>query len=203
MFHFFQVARMPSESVSNQSLFAQLNHRSRFFLLPQGYGCCLMAGLSLTLRLSCHHAAVLAATSGWKPSSGPLQCQLAGICESYSFQLTLLCHFRNQSCFPATRLARVFHACRLQQLFSAPSRSPGDVPTHWEPPLAGDLRGNSPQGRSELCHCPGFYSAQPAPTPNPQFPSSLCSNFYLFSSLAFKQRQWNNARCEGFLVDRL
>ena len=68
------------------SLFMQLNHRSRFFLLPQVSVCWLLVNLSLTLCLSCHWVAVPATTSGWKPSSGPIWCQLTGLFSSYSFQ---------------------------------------------------------------------------------------------------------------------
>ena len=122
----------------------QLNHRSRFFLLPQVSGCWLPANLSLTLCLSCHWVVVPAATSGWKPSSGPVQCQLTGLFASYSFQLTLLCHFRNQSCFSATGLDRVFRACWLRQLCSAPIKSPGETPTHSEPHPRQETWGAAP-----------------------------------------------------------
>ena len=86
MFHIFHMAWKLSESVYPISLFMQLNHRSRFFLLPQVSGCWLLVNLSLTLCLSCHWVAVPAATSGWKPSSGPVRYQLTGLFTSYSFQ---------------------------------------------------------------------------------------------------------------------
>lgn len=63
MFNIFHVAWILSDSVPSLSLFRQLNHRSRFFLLPQESGCWLAAGFSLILYLLCGHAAVPAATS--------------------------------------------------------------------------------------------------------------------------------------------
>ena len=175
------------------SLFMQLNHRSRFFLLPQVSGCWLPANLSLTLCLSCHWVLVPAATSGWKPSSGPVQCQLTGLFASYSFQLTLLCHFRNQSCFSATGSDRVFRACWLRQLCSAPIKSPGETPTHSEPHPRQETWGQLPSAPKWVMPLPILPLCPAISHPWPQPPSSLCSHFHLLSSLAFKQHQWNSA----------
>lgn len=65
----------------------QLHHRFRFLLLPHESTCLVAGSLSAALELSIFlagHVAVLASTSGWKPSAGFLQYPLVWLFECYS-----------------------------------------------------------------------------------------------------------------------
>lgn len=146
MFNIFRVAWPLSDSVPNLSLFTQFNHRSRFFLLPQESICLVAGSLPAALELSIFlagHAVVPASTSGCKPSAGFLQYTLVWLFECYSSVNPSLL-FQNPTLLASSGAGQGFPRWLRAGAILGPRWSPGDTPTHSEPPSAGGLRDNSP-----------------------------------------------------------
>lgn len=117
------------------SLFTQLNHRSRFFVLP--WDCLVadhrkLAPAQLPLfdpHLQCRLPAGPAATSGWTPGSlVPSRIRWRDSMKAV-FQQTLFCHFRNKSCFPEPGLGRSLPVLTAAAVFWSQEEPRGH--THW------------------------------------------------------------------------
>lgn len=158
MFNIFRVAWPLSDSVPNLSLFSQINHRSRFFFLPQE-SICLVAGLLLAaLELSIFlagHAAVPTSTSGWKPSAGFLQYPLVWLFESNSLVNPSLL-FQNSTLLSSSGAGQGFPGWLKAGAILRPRQSPGVTPTHSDHPWQEAWR-TTPLGLRRAGLLPGFY----------------------------------------------